>query len=228
MIIRTISLLSALILAAQAISPVLAEDQKGVTAPDGEYVAIALRRSSSVRGTPDPGVGSEWLAQRVSFSDRLVWLDGVTCNRWSVMGNDFPVIKPSDPNLSDLTIAPLDSRTSAGDRRVGKSAILICQDGGKKIIGNILIVDDRVLVASDPPWTVNVILEKPLRKDQVRKLQAQLKDMKFYSGEITGTIDVATRAAVSFYAEYRGAEYRFANAAITENLLDGLNVLDGE
>lgn len=228
MIIRIILLFSVLSLAALAISPVFAGDQKGLTTPDGEYVAIALRQSSYVQSTPNLGVGSEWLAQRVSFGDRLVWLDGVTCNRWSVEKIDFSVIERRDPNLSDLTISPLKSRTTAQDRRVGIYANLICRDGGEKIIGDILIIDDRVLVASGRSWTVNVILEKPLRRDQVRKLQAQLKDMKFYSGAITRTVDVATRAAVSSYAEYRGAKYRFANTAITKNLLDGLNVLDGE
>ena len=88
------------------------------------------------------------------------------------------------------------------------------------------MVDDRVLVASKSPWRLNVVLEKPLREDQLRKLQVQLRDMKFYSGGITGAMDKPTRAAVSSYADYRGAKYRFANTAITENLLDGLKVLD--
>ena len=224
MIIRTISLLFALVLATQVMSPVAAEE--GVAAPNGEYVAMALRRSSTVRGTPNPDAGTEWLGQRVSFGDPLVWLNGVTCNRWAVQRDDSPAILPNDPNLSDLAVAPVEAPTSTGDRRIGESAILICQDSGKKIVGNFLIVDARVLVASGPPGTVNVVLEKPLREEQVRRLQAKLKDMKFYSGEITGTLDKATRAAVSSYADYRGAEFRFANAAITENLLDGLDVLD--
>ena len=57
------------------------------------------------------------------------------------------------------------------------------------------------------------------------KLQNQLIDMKFYEGAATGELDEATARAVSSYAEYRGAEYRFYRAAITENLLDGLGVL---
>ena len=130
--LRTILLLSALILGVQAASPVAAENQKGVTAPDGEFVAIALRRSSSVGGPPSSDTDSGWLGQRVSFGDKLVWLDGVTCNKWSVTGFDFPIILQDDPNLSDLAIAPLNSPVSQGDQRVGRSAALLCQDMATK------------------------------------------------------------------------------------------------
>ena len=50
--------------------------------------------------------------------------------------------------------------------------------------------------------------------------------MKFYEGKITGELDEATLGSVGFYAEYRGSAYRFFRTAITENLLDGLRVLD--
>lgn len=224
---RSISLFLALIMATHATSAALADDRDAVSAPSGEYRVVALRNASDVATTANPGAGTEWLDQRVSFGEgQLTWLGGETCELWSVREADFPVITLEDPNLSDLAMPPLDSITSSGDKRVNVPVDLVCQDDGEQILGSFVIIDARVLVASAPPWSVNFILEHALTEDQVKKLQAQLKDMKFYGGEITGKLDEATLRSVGYYAEYRGSKYRFFRTAITENLLDGLGVLD--
>ena len=198
-----------------------------IDAPFGEYQVIALRNASDVATTADPGAGAEWLEQRASFAEgQLTWLGGQTCELWSVREAEIPVITLEDPNLSDLAIPPVDSEASSGDKRVNMPVDLICQDDGEQILGSFVIIDARVLVTSTSNSTVNLILEQPLTEEQVRKFQAQLKDMKFYEGEITGELDEATLRSVGSYAEYRGSAYRFFRTAITENLLDGLRVLD--
>ena len=226
MTVRSISLFLTLILSTYAASTALADDQNIVSAPFGEYQVVALRNASDVATTADPGAGIEWLDQRVSFGEgQLTWLGGQTCELWSVREADVPVITLEDPNLSDLAITPADSITSSGDKRINMPVDLICQDDGERILGSLVIIDARVLVTSTPPGTVNLILEQPLTEEQIRKFQAQLKDMKFYGGEITGELDEATLRSAGFYAEYRGSAYRFFRTAITENLLDGLKVL---
>lgn len=223
---RSILLFSALIMATHAPSTALADERDAVPAPSGEYKVVALRNASDVATTANPGAGRKWLDQRVSFGEgQLTWLGGKTCELWSVREADSPVLTLEDPNLSDLAIPPVDSITSSGDKRVNVPVDLVCQDNGEEMLGSFVIIDARVLVASAPPWSVNFILEHPLTEDQVKKFQAQLKDMKFYDGEITGKLDEATLRSVGFYAEYRGSKYRFFRTAITENLLDGLGVL---
>ena len=224
---RNISFFLTLIVATDAASTSLADDQNLVLAPSGEYQVVALRNTGDVATVANPGSGMEWIDQRVSFGEgRLIWLSGETCRLWSVREAKFSVITLEDPNLSDLVIPPLDSATSSDDKRINVPVDLLCQDEGERILGSFAIIDARVLVASVLNGTVNLILERPLTEQQVKKLQVQLKDMKFYEGKITGELDEATLGSVGFYAEYRGSAYRFFRTAITENLLDGLRVLD--
>ena len=102
-----------------ATSTALADDRDAVSAPSGKYRIVARRNASDVATTANPGAGTEWLDQCVSFGEgQLTWLGGETCELWSVREADFPVITLEDPNLSDLAIPPLDSVTSSGDKRV--------------------------------------------------------------------------------------------------------------
>jgi hypothetical protein len=205
----------------------LAGERNAVAAPFGEYIVVDLRNASYVASIASNDAAVDRLGQRVSFREnQLIWLGGKTCERWSVREVDAPVLMLDDPNLSDLKIPPLDSETTSGDKRVNMSVDLICQDGGEKILGSFVIVDARVLVTSVLNGAVNMILEHPLTKNQISKFQTQLKDMKFYDGKITGTLGEATLRSVANYAEYRGANYKFLRTVITENLLDGLRVLD--
>ena len=190
--------------------------------PQGSYVVVDLRRSSTVSGRVEDPTAANLLGQNVVFGDQLEWIDGQSCDAWDVVGVDEPAIDISDPILSDLTISPLDSPTSNGDARQNVSIQIMC-DASE--IGLVFMLDSRVLVISSSSGLTYAILEKPLRQDQVTKLQLQLIDMKFYEGEATGELDGPTQAAVSAYAEYRGAKYRFHRAAITENLLDGLGII---
>ncbi len=211
------------IVAAQPLAPARADSGGGVPAPFGEYIAVALRHSSDVAALAVPGAGAEFLGRHVRFGeDGAIWLDGRRCETWVVAESDSAVLTLDDPNLSDLAVPPV----ASDDKRINLAVELVCLDAPERTLGYFVIVDSRVLVAPAPGSTVNVILERPLSAAEIRRLQTQLKSMKFYFGEITGALDAATVRSIGYYAEYRGAAYRFARPAITENLLDGLGVLD--
>ena len=227
MTVRGTSLFVTLVLTTLVTITALANDGKPVSAPFGEYRVVALRNASDVATTAHPNVGAEWVDQHVSFNEgKLTWLGGQTCKLWSVRKSVSRVIMLEDPNLSDVVIPPVDSTTSSGDKRVNMPVDLLCQDHGERILASFVIVDARVLVTSTANSTVNLILEQPLTEKQVRKFQEQIRDMKFYDGMISGKLDAATLRGVASYAQYRGAAYRFFRTVITENLLDGLHVLD--
>ena len=189
---------------------------------DGTFVVVDLRRSSMVEGGPDDISAADWIGREVVFDNSLLWIDGKSCEDWSIEKVDRPIDELSDPNLSDLEITPVDSSSSSGDARRTVLWRALC---GDELLGHVIEIDNRVLVINSPSGLTNAILERPLSQDEITALQLQLIDMKFYEGDANGTIDEATSRAISAYAEYRGAEYRFYRAAITENLLDGLGVL---
>lgn len=202
-----------------------ADDRDGSVAPSGEYVVTAIRRSGMVESTVDaePEIGS-LLGLTATFSDSFHWIDGSSCESWSASDSTNDRVDLYDPNLSDLAIEKLQPPAYEVFSFV-RSFDLFC-DGDTDPVANVTNLDGRVLVTVSDSGSFNVILEKPLSESEVRRLQEQLKDMKFYEGDVTGVIDESTRAAISGYADYRGAEYRFKDAVITGNLLDGLNVLE--
>lgn len=187
---------------------------------DGNYVVVALRRASDVISSPKTDADAFSPGDTVSFGETLTWLDGITCESWRAEVTGDVGFTIGDPNLSDLTVAPLD--VSSGQSNNTRSIELLCNGDH---LTDITQVDSRVIVVQSPAGAMYAILEKPLDTGQIERLQFVLKDMKFYDGAITGEMDEATRRAVSYYADYRGAEYVFKNAAITENLLDGLQIL---
>ena len=175
-----------------------------------------------VEGGPGDTSAADWLGREVVFGQSLNWIDGTSCEDWRIDKVDRPIDELSDQNLSDLEITPVDSASSSDDARQSVLWQALC---GDELLGHVIEIDKRVLVISSPSGLTNAILERPLSRDEITALQLQLIDMKFYEGDANGIIDEATSRAISAYAEYRGAEYRFYRAAITENLLDGLGVL---
>lgn len=200
--------------------------QNTVPAPFGEYRVIALRNASGVESTADTDAHIvEWIGRKVSFGDSLQWIDGSSCDSWFARKAERYPLDLADPNLSDLAIGQL-FPPAYHVFAFAKALDLYCDENGSRRVGSLIWVDDRILVTHSASGSTNIILEKPLSPRQVSRLQEQLKDMKFYDGEITGELDQATLTSVGFFAEYRGSEYRFLRTAITENLLDGLGVLD--
>ena len=64
--------------------------------------------------------------------------------------------------------------------------------------------------AGSASGTAYRIFERALTPAQTRTFQAQLQDMKFLERDASEKWDDSARQAVSAYAEYRGAEYRFS------------------
>ena len=193
----------------------------------GEYVAVSLRRSGNVASPAFiDNEATNLIGKKVFFGNELRWLEKGNCKTWKTVegGNDAGFYL-SDPILSDVTLAPLEGETSQGDQRILKTVDLYC---GDEMLERLFVIDKRVFIISSRSGATNIIFEKPLSEAESEKFQLQLKDMKFYSGDITREMDAKSRTAIAFYAEYRGAEYRFADPVITENLLDGLSVLSDQ
>lgn len=193
----------------------------------GVYEIVTVRNASDVAATASPMSESDSpIGENISFSANQLSMSGLACDSWEISEKTDSIVNLSDPNLADINVAPTDSPISIGDQRIMEAYNYSCE--GESFL-NILQVDERVIVI---PWANSskyLIAETPLTTEQISQLQKQLKSMKFYEGEISGVLDTSTLSAVSAWAEYRGNNtdgYRFSRAAITENLLDALQVLD--
>jgi hypothetical protein len=197
----------------------LAQETKPLS---GKYRMAAHRRASNVAAPLDAW---SWKAEPgdVEFGAELRWPDGRVCEDWQAVALAEMPLDLSDPILSDVTLGPHPGPRSTGDHRLNQAFEIRC--GGERHLP-VVAVDDRVLIMPSPDGASYAILERPLETEQIRRLQQQLRDMKFYHGEPTGALDDATWQGIAAYAEYRGARYRFSPPIITENLLDGLGVLE--
>ncbi len=216
---RSIRLPIVLFLAAWSLS---VSGQPAMERPAGDFAVIDLRRAGDVSGGPRDDSAPEAPGATVRFGETLVWWDGSRCENWSVMDIEHPPVNLADPILSDTQVGPVDGPRTVGDRRRNRHVEISC--GGKPFAA-FTEVDRRVLIAPSPSGLTYLIMERPLPAGEVRRFQAQLRTMKFLEREPSGIWDDAGLAAVSAYADHRGAEYSFNRAAITENLLDGLGIL---
>ncbi|GJL94846.1 MAG: hypothetical protein DHS20C05_12510 [Hyphococcus sp.] len=193
----------------------------------GEYVIVDARRASDVAAPAAPGSETP-IGKSINFTQHGVEMEGIACEDWLIIPARVPVVYvDSDPNLTDLTLAPTDSPLTSGDQQVHAGFTVLCE---KQRVMKLHRVDDRVLVM---PWansTVNLILERPLSTIQIKAYQAQLKSMKFYDGALTGELDEATLRASRAWYEHRAmlddTQPIPARPAITENLLDALRVIE--
>ncbi len=190
----------------------------------GEYVIIGARRASDVAAPLQP-ISDDPIGDSITFHKDGIDISGIDCDAWRIEPRDEATVAiAQDPVLSDLMLGPVDSDRSRGDQRENKAFDMLCE---QEVVGQIHKVDDRVLVI---PWqnsSINLILERPMSELQIKAYQAQLKSMKFYEGELTGTLDPATLRASRAWYEYRadGSLPTPMRPAITENLLDGLGVI---
>jgi hypothetical protein len=191
----------------------------------GQYELVDVRRASDVAGGPVEESTIKLIGSTASFAEKFVFpgLDG--CTRWSVKASAKTPLNENDPMLSDTQIAPIDGDRSAGDKRLNLGLKIFCE-GEYKI--SLLKVDERILVVPTASGIGYLIFERSLSGEETKRFQFQLRDMKFYSGSPSSSWDEDSFRALSFYAEYRGAEYRFARTAISENLLDALGVIQPE
>jgi len=191
----------------------------------GQYELVDVRRASDVAGGPIEESTIRLIGSTASFGEKFDFpgLDG--CTSWSVKAASEIPLDENDPVLSDTQIAPIDGDRSAGDKRINLGLKVFC-DGEYKI--SLLKVDERILVVPTASGIAYLIFERSLSDEETKRFQFQLRDMKFYSGSASSSWDEDSFRALSFYAEYRGADYRFARTAISENLLDALGVIQPE
>ncbi|MBL4874362.1 MAG: hypothetical protein JKY41_13505 [Rhodobacteraceae bacterium] len=192
--------------------------------PTGQFVARTLRMASDVESPP---MGSELQAligQVVSFDEPMVWLDGQAFDASFQIETLVAIVNLQDPILSDIMVRPPDI---AGVKNCWRMAATMIEYQGN-MVDVFMRVDRRVLVLPIENGAAYLMLEKPLYPDEISRLQEVLIDKGFYDGDINGSLDAETNASVSAFVESRGANYRFTNAMITENLLAGLNVLRPE
>lgn len=193
----------------------------------GDYVIVGARRASDVSAPLQPGLELP-IGQSIRFGVGMIEMAGASCDDWSVIPTGEPGVPLNDPNLADLTLGPADSPATRGDQQEHAGYRVVCE--GEEVF-TFHKVDDRVLVMPFANSSVNLILEKPLTRLQVRTYQLRLKSMKFYSGSLTGTLDEATLRASRRWYEERARpaadEPIPARPAITENLLDTLKIVQG-
>lgn len=197
--------------------------------PSGVFVIVDARRASDVAAPFDPTQVIP-IGEQITFTEDGVEIEGAACGDWQILGSNSPIIFPEeDPNLIDLTLGPVDADHSVGDQRINITYEIICED---ETVTKFLRIDDRVLVM---PWAnseLNLILEKPLSHEEVKKYQQSLKSVKYYDGDLTGELDEATLKASRFWYEDRARLSEDQpiplRPAITENLLDTLGVLGSE
>jgi hypothetical protein len=192
-----------------------------IVPPHGDFAVVDIRRAANVAGGPDDPALNTKIGDTVSFGEQLSWLGGASCEDWSVDLDEEITFILQDNLLSDTQIPPVDGPSTRGDKRVNEGLWLMCAG---RPIGEIVRVDDRVVIAETASSMSYVILERPLAPNDILAFQKQLVDMKFLDEVPRDTWTQQSLHAVSSYAQYRGADYRFARAAISENLLDGLRL----
>lgn len=182
----------------------------------GEYVLVSERRAGA---GPSEGTSPE-RSRSVSFGPALNWLDGEVCASWwptPFKGIPFDL---HDPNLSDLIVAPL------GDRPNHRLSLLYRISCNGADLAWLLVIDKRIAVVPNADGTRFAILARPLTGSLISRVQEGLAKAGLYDGSTQGQFDERTKSAVAKYVEQRGAAYRFADPAMTMNLLDGLGALD--
>lgn len=212
--------------AAQSKAPAGTKTRPTVSLPAGTFVVVDARRASDVAAPLTPG--DMPIGEQVKISSNGLDMAGISCDDWHINAQESkPPQLLNDPNLIDVTLGPADSLISSGDQRLNQYFKISCEG---EIFASILQIDERVLIM---PWAnsaINLVLERPLTRDQTLQYQRQLKSMKFYDGPVHGVLDEAALKASRLWYEYRARLAKEqpipARPAITQNLLDALNVLE--
>lgn len=194
----------------------------------GTYVVVAVRQNSFVAAPSGmrPAAADSPIGKTVTFGPEGLSMDGIGCDDWRAAVEAPSADFMDDRLLADLHLPPTDSPLSNGDKRLSDSYRISCEG---EYFTTLFQADRRVIALSWANAQQYLILERPLTKAQVSKLQKALTSTKFYSGRITGIFDTATEAAVRAWYKYRQPNREAAiprRPAITENLLDALKVLE--
>ena len=188
------------------------------TVPSGRFVVVDLRAASDVAASAamrEADRAKARLHGDVHFGRTITWTDRRRCAmQWA---DETGAPARQDRNLSDLQIVPGNT-----DRRINRSLIVDCSARSAGEIWQVLMIDDRVLVARAGSSTTYLVLEKPLASRDVQRLRHGLQRAGLDPGRARGTIDARARAAIAQYAEQHGAAYHSVTGVITRNVLDSL------
>jgi hypothetical protein len=183
------------------------------------YIAVTSRAASDVATTiasreADPV--RKLIGTQVVFGNGVTWTDGRRCE--ARLKQDQSSAARVEPNLSDLQIVP-----GRNDRRLNHAVIVECPGGGSGDLWDVLVIDDRVLVARSGADISYLVLEKMLTADERLQLLRGLRRDGLDAGAADGKIDDTMRSAVAEYARRHGAAHRFSTGVITRNILDALS-----
>lgn len=187
---------------------------KYIADTDETFVVIAARSPSDVAMTA-PAMGQAAAVQIGAMlveSSSLTWIDGSEYQDWTVQQLRCLPQGLNDPMFADVYYSQI---KGAGGRCVSYNS-----DGQQ--VGVVTQVDSQLRLIAAPAGSPVYVLEKALTQKDAKDFEAVLKDMKFDPGPVDGVIDSNTRAAIGFYLEYRGHEYRPLNPAISTALFSEL------
>jgi len=200
-----------------------AASQSDFTGWVGTYEIVAVRRASDV-AAPAMSLNQDDDPRGATITITPVGLelDGMACDKWTAEQDVGPNPIETDPILSDLYLPSLDG----ADPLLRPTLKVMCEG---EVAVRIFAADHRVIAV---PWQNSshyLVAEKPLNDTQILRLQNVLTDMKFGDLEPTGILDAETLQAMRSYYEYRldnKDSYTFARPAISESLLEKLQVFD--
>src|SRR5688572_15988766 len=191
----------ALVAAAVALFPAGSASSDVLGLPlTGRYVVVGLRAASDVPTSSamrenDPS--SSFIGSELNFGDRVSWYREACDVRSAPQGHPGIV----DPNLSDLQVVP-----GATDRRLNAHLTIDCLGRAASDIWQVLVVDDRVLVARTIPHAIYLIFEKPLAPGDVVVVKRLLQQAGHDPGDSEAILDDAARLAIADYAAQHGAK----------------------
>ena len=183
----------------------------------GRYVVVGLRAASDVPTSDavrenDPS--SSFIGSELNFGDRVSWYREECDVRRAPQGH--PGV--ADPNLADLQVV-----AGATDRRLNAHLTIDCLGRAVTDIWDVLVVDDRVLVARTVPHATYLIFEKPLAPGDVVVLKRLLRNAGHDPGESEHSLDDAARLAIADYAAKHGAKRRLLPGILTRSVMDALH-----
>jgi len=189
----------------------------------GTYEIVAVRRASDV-AAPAMMLNEEDdpRGKSITITPEGLETEGMSCDEWTAEEEAGPNPIETDPILSDLFLPSLDG----ADPLLRPTLKVMCEG---EVAVRIFAADHRVIAL---PWQNSshyLIAEKPLDETQILRLQNVLTDMKFGDLEPTGILDAETLQSMRSYYEYRldnENAYTFARPAISESLLEKLQVFD--
>lgn len=207
MMLATTSLASAL--AATPAPAACLEDR-----PVGRFSLVDVRQSSGVAAmAPAPDARVNTYADHLEFPNGAVWPDGQTCESVSfVAGEHDPVWIENDPNLSDIALEP----AGLGVERFDQPWSIVC-DG--QVIGDLVMVDANVLIASVANGSAHAIYHRALSPQRLTALEDAARAVAAPLGDPLLAETFTVERALAVVAEHHGAAYRFAASPWTMGLM---------